>query len=1365
MADSCHFLNPLRRDGTSQRQRLLAALRPSYIAIDERSTADLLLYARNYAELLQYYTETNTAGGNWVEFLENDISVLIAIIGDVDATAAKKEFKQLSDVLEAATPADRSQAIAALFTFIFELLLKVDGWHQHSIEGLSLRTNLEQLIHSVLNDSLRDLLAIALQANNAGLEIETDTSLFSDIWSLQGVVADNALFNAIPPSADDYDEAMTRISELFNRAYEVYVKIVEQAPSYLDETLESYPQHEPHAALFIAFVQLLRHAQDQLNTLTGKHLNFYYEEVLQLERKPAIADQVHTIFELAKRMAPERVVEDTGLKAGKDNLGKELRYGLDDELVVSHALINGEVGLKSLYVDKHSSDGAGHFKDQVINIYAASDADSADGLGAENEDEEGKWLTFGGKTMPYARIGFAIASPMLFLAEGVRMITVRLYISGVPDYFEPDRKVWAEQELQYNLRVTASGAEEWIDLTISSVTLASDSGQSYMEFTLQAEAGQPAIVAYDYKIYGEQLQTDYPLLRFILDNTGLPADLAHVREIADYSDEVASYDRDKLVRYDGKVYRAKLAINKKGFRPDVSGDQWQLIPYAYPYKYFQNQQLERLSIEIAVQGVRNLILENDVGVLNPSKPFHPFGTIPRANSSFLIGSNEIFNKPLYTLTLKAEWADLPSTNFKTHYEDYKQDGDKQDSDQIVTGNEYFTARGHLLAEGAWQPIDLQYKENALKNESLRKEKVTALEQTKDGTLFLPEGDDKVPQVERNFYIEPGAGAIAFNPQQANFTRFSNSLRQGFFRLQLNHSFLQELYPKFVAAAAKVGGPAIPNPPYVPMMASLSIDYSATQTVVYAKKKLSDFEERIEQLFHLSPFGFTEVFPIADQTNPDKALIDRHLVPHFPVSVTAEDEGRQEMMAEGTLYIGIEKLEPAQNLAILFQIAEGSEAKDLPAQKVVWSYLSNNRWVDFSNEELLTERTNGLLTSGIIEFAMPKAMSSGDSVLPSAQSGGLHWIKASVHKNSAAVCKLIALHAQAVLASFRDHDNDPQHLQTALAPQSISKLRSRIAAIKSVTQPYASFGGKMAESDTDFQVRVSERLRHKNRAVTIFDYERLVLEAFPEVYKVKCINHTSQTSEFQPGHVKLIVVPDLRNKNAVNPFAPRLSLNRREGIKKYLQELVTDFVKIEVSDPQYETIRVDFKVRFKEGIDKGFYQNLLNKDIINFLSPWLTDEGADLQFGARIHRSVILKFIEDRSYVEFVTDFRMDQAIDGVVQEDIEIAYASTSSSVLVSERQHGINSEATSCDEREAAEVAAAVTVPTAAQSVADAAAFRYLGNRRSREMHDLLNIKGACQLDEIAEKWRLYFETREEGTGMGYDYCAFCFGMGLSKK
>jgi hypothetical protein len=391
-------------------------------------------------------------------------------------------------------------------------------------------------------------------------------------------------------------------------------------------------------------------------------------------------------------------------------------------------------------------------------------------------------------------------------------------------------------------------------------------------------------------------------------------------------------------------------------------------------------------------------------------------------------------------------------------------------------------------------------------------------------------------------------------------------------------------------------------------------------------------------------------------------------------------------AEGSLFIGIEDLEPEQNLAILFQVAEGSENPDKKKQEVIWSYLSNNHWVNFEVTEILAENTNGLLTSGIIRFVMPKTMTNGNSILPS----GKYWIRASVARDSDAVCKVIAILPQAVRATFAKSDeNNLERLKEPLAENSVNKLKSGQAAIKKVLQPYASFGGKAEEMPAsaaeitgderfnkeynEYYIRVSERLRHKGRGIAIFDYERLVLQQFPEVYKVKCVNHTSEDCEHHPGHVTVVAIPDLRNKNAVDPLEPRLSLNKLDEISSFLKTIISDFVVLDVRNPEYEEVQVSFNVKFLPGKDKGFYTNKLQEDIRRFLTPWLYDEGKDLVLGGSIHRSAVLNFIEETDYVDFLTDFKMFQTdADGFTSE-VEEARASTSGSALVSSKAHVIN--------------------------------------------------------------------------------------------
>ena len=85
----------------------------------------------------------------------------------------------------------------------------------------------------------------------------------------------------------------------------------------------------------------------------------------------------------------------------------------------------------------------------------------------------------------------------------------------------------------------------------------------------------------------------------------------------------------------------------------------------------------------------------------------------------------------------------------------------------------------------------------------------------------------------------------------------------------------------------------------------------------------------------------------------------------------------------------------------------------------------------------------------------------------------------------------------------------------------------VLSLKKVKQPNPSFGGKKQEEDTQLYQRSSERLRHKQRAITSWDYERLILQEFPEVYRLKCLNHyrydSGSVSNVSAGYVTLIPV--------------------------------------------------------------------------------------------------------------------------------------------------------------------------------------------------------------------------------------------------
>jgi len=234
----------------------------------------------------------------------------------------------------------------------------------------------------------------------------------------------------------------------------------------------------------------------------------------------------------------------------------------------------------------------------------------------------------------------------------------------------------------------------------------------------------------------------------------------------------------------------------------------------------------------------------------------------------------------------------------------------------------------------------------------------------------------------------------------------------------------------------------------------------------------------------------------------------------------------------------------------------------------------------------------------------------------------------------------------VSATFVDRDNAPDHQDQKLPERSITKLLERVPQIAAVEQPYPSRGGKAAEAGGGFYTRVSERLRHKQRALTIWDYERLVLERFPELYKVKCIPANALQHVDRPGTIEIIVIPNVRGQSIANPFEPKTSANMIADIEAYLADKRPPQATVRVRNAHYVPVKVRVGVRFLPGRDEGFYKKQLNEDINRFLSPWAYDEGADITIGGKIFANSIVNFIDERDYVDYVATIKLFSSEDG-----------------------------------------------------------------------------------------------------------------------
>jgi hypothetical protein len=511
-------------------------------------------------------------------------------------------------------------------------------------------------------------------------------------------------------------------------------------------------------------------------------------------------------------------------------------------------------------------------------------------------------------------------------------------------------------------------------------------------------------------------------------------------------------------------------------------------------------------------------------------------------------------------------------------------------------------------------------------------------------------------IRTDFSVNINALNLSRDIRTQQFTKYSPTLKRGFIRFTLNDdTFFHKEYPKVLTwFTLKAADPTkltflptpgatevapIPNPPYTPATNGISLNYTSEQVIT------GDANQKIDQFYQLLPFKGYKSIPL-DQEDPKILWI----YPFKPFDDASDPD--PDHYASGNLFIGLSDLIPGGSLSLLVQVDDGTEIDpEILAPTIEWSYLAkNNEWLPFPLGKILRDTTNGLTRSGMIQFGIPTTAVKENTLLDP----DYFWLRAAVLEDTdhsvKALPSIISIDAQAIQARFKNQHNELSHLAAPLPAETISKLAFSRSAVKKIDQPLESFDGKLPETaNLDFYYRVSERLRHKDRAVTVWDFEHLLLEHFNTIAAAKCIPHTrykpaSVASELAPGYVTVSVIPELRkHKNSPWP-EPRFTKGNLDDIRAYLLKRTNLFVAysndddlhLQLVNPLYEKIDVQISVIFKpEILDTAFFTDQLKTEITNYISPWLVDPANPPMFGRILQRSKILQFVEERPYVDYV----------------------------------------------------------------------------------------------------------------------------------
>ncbi|RAW01589.1 baseplate J/gp47 family protein [Pseudochryseolinea flava] len=1206
---SCFHPNPLQHGGSSQDLRMVPALSPETAPIDGRGMDALILFLEKYGELLNYYDSSNTIQGNWRPFVGRDISTILAGIAVNDFKNCLAVYYKYFDKIQV-WDGDLQQHTKVLFDISFTLIDNVRDWFDRLPPNTAAKEMILREIDTALSYNLRDLVLYYLAAKKtyipahdfidvsftlaAGTEpfVPRDSEQIlqtkfqahwwkkfnqADVISSWNFYRDTylpanltsvTLFGDLAWSDEDgIQYASSSLRNLFTSIYNTYVRIITSAKSYFQESITNLSSHSAHNGLILSFLHLFGHSQRELNRLTDRHLNFYYKDVLRIKRRPPNPDIAHIVLTLAKNVSPQIIPIGTAL-LGKDGKGKELIFKTDGNITVQRCSIGA---LKTVFLDEDPASGG---------VWYADVANSADGMGKDLPPTDLSWFGFGSKqsvlsddakTMTEADLGFMVASPILTLSEGKRVVTLTLHVASFGS------SVFAAGDLVGKLDLSITGEKGWIQLPALSSSSPSTqpnavniaSNNIVLKFTIDETAD--AVVAYDPELHEGNYATSAPVVRALFKKTN-----------------------------------------------DVS-----------LYKKLAKVTISHIHIGVSVDNAVSCVLHSDQGSIDNKNPFMPFGPRPKKGSVFYFGSHEVFSKKLTSLTLKLSWLGTPAD---TTFYDY-----------------YAYLKGST--ETSYIGLSNSSSSSSFSITGMVKDGVEVANNPSPTTLFSG-GDDSAIVAERNIVFSNLF--TESDPSMDEFTAFDPALRRGFVKLTLatptkafGHHVFSKIYTEQVIGFNATTN-TLPNEPYTPLLNPLTFAYQAEETIVLGAGN----DNSKGQFFQLFPFGHSE----------------QNLgVASLMLPFTALDKTNSLHDLQGALHIGLSDAKPGEMINLYIECSEGSEDAALDAPKAIISYLSNNAWRSI-DDSIYVDTTNNFLGSGILQFKVPPDMNDDNTIM----SSSMRWLRIGVPNNYTAFPKLYAIFSNGVKTVYTGGADNGEHLAMPLVAQSINKLQVSLAEIKKVEQPFDSTDGRMIEGDQRYYTRVSERLRHKHRAITIWDYEKILLEEFSYLYKVKCLNHTDDVTETAPGAVRIITIPDMSKKSTGNLFMPMISNNKRQKIKSYVTKLNCPFADLQVQNPQYEAIKVKCEVKIKAGLDETAHIQMLKEDIDRFLAPWAFEEGRGIDFGGKMHRSQIIYFMEKLSYVDYVTDFLMDVYVNGIADTDLEEVKASTSRSILTTYRNHQI---------------------------------------------------------------------------------------------
>ncbi len=1209
-------------DGMVSSQRNIKALNADYFKIDERTEEDLLAFLFQLSKRINYYyvNEGKQVKDDWIDLFTSDFYFLLKLFLKYDLNGHLQEYvgrkKAVVVSLQKGDKEITEMEVKSLLLFLYDFTLDQKNFlHKfNNYEKSLLNENVLTQINKINNAGITEnnaltsasdiykfeivqLLLINNQAvNRFGIAVDISAKINKELFEyisdkirdeieseVKGYLAGPDRFFT-EESFKLYDELFTQLATKFN--------IVSNAlQKYTKGTQEVEPVGlNPNTGLILAFLDLFNLVQGQINKISYRHLDFYYTKFLGLSKKEKAADIVHIILEPSPNADKTELVKGEMIVV-KSKEKADLYIELDYDVTITQALVKE---LKSLFVCssvKLSSKPQLTEKDVIEKrVFVADNTPHIPSQFAKNRKNAKSWMLFGEdqqslseeqRTMVSADMATLIFSPVLFARDGKRKFSVRLFfkndfyakiVDSIDDYVSLELNN-GEKKADENRSNDKNWKNEGVFNGILNNTFLLD---------ITAVSGWHRL-----QIYSSSFKSGIDTKSENGQRKNANDEDSYIELSFTLKSEVEPVDV-----YNPKVHGTippyDLTLTYPAIKVSLNNDS-----FFNAFSFFENVELKRVSIETVVEKSSDLKIQNNIGLVKMGNPFQLFGPQPTVGSFVNIKNTNIFNKFTTRYNLRLGWYDLPKE--KNGFTSYFRAYNKNIHNSSFRINLSTLNQGSFTDPGKRIETGLFTTDSGANDDYLPDEKVIRVDPLKkDSFTCSPLLKNEQNISEANF-IEGAVKLELIAPDDA-----------------FGHKTFPQVFPEVILNNSKWYNRSkpVPNPPLAPQVKYINVDYALKCDEVLNNSLKSDSNSDVI-LIHKYPFGYRKVFP-------DKSVEKITFLPSFEKSCN--------------LYIGIENVKRGERLNLYFELedSEKNNTEDEPS-KIEWRYLINNEWKPFKSTDIIFDTTHQLVHSGIICFELPTQNSEfiGTNTILNPQ---LFWIKGSCESNDNISVRVSAVFAQGVQASRVVSANDTEMV---LYRDSTMEFKRKIPNIKNIWQPFPSFKGRLGETDQQFYLRVSERLRHKNRMITKNDICQMVLEKFPEILKVKCI---SLDGSKENHHLKVIVMPRkyLSYEEYLNYLPIRkVSFATLIEIQNFIKAHISPFVSVKVENPEYEKVKVLCEVEFSR---TGNYISQLNRDIIDIIWPWLNQEVDDMNCLSELYQSDILNKIKDLPYVKRVSEF-------------------------------------------------------------------------------------------------------------------------------